>query len=149
MELSWLFFVIFFLGPFYWLVHENYWLVHSLCWSSSQPLFGHVTQQPLLHPPPPLPTMRHSVAWPDQVMKEMNFESMPHTLDLNSKMFHSMSATLMYSLFKKRYMMEQNWRNVFIGKDLSCGHVAFAWQNEIVFGIFKTVATICVVFLWK
>ena len=99
--------------------------------------------------PPPLPTMRHSVAWPDQVMKEINFESMPLTLDLNSKMFHSMSATLMYSLFKKRYMMEQNWRNVFIGKDLSCGHVAFAWQNEIIFGIFKTVATIRVVFLWK
>ena len=99
--------------------------------------------------PPPLPTMRPSVAWPYQVMKEMNFESMPHTLDLNSKMFHSMSATLMYSLFKKRYMMEQNWRNVFIGKDLSCGHVAFAWQNEIIFGIFKTAATICVVFLWK
>lgn len=27
--------------------------------------------------------------------------------------------------------MEQNWRNVFIDEDLSCGHVAFAWQNEI------------------
>ena len=93
--------------------------------------------------PPPLPTMRHSVAWPKQLRVHL------HTLDLNPKMFHSMSATLMYSQFKKRYIMEQNWRNVFIGKDLSCGHVAFAWQNEIIFGIFKTVATIRVVFLWK
>ena len=50
---------------------------------------------------------------------------------------------------QERYIMEQNRRNVFIGKDLSCGHVAFAWQNEIIFGIFKTVATIRVVFLWK
>ena len=33
--------------------HSVIRLVHSLCWSSSQPLFGRVTQQPLLHPPPP------------------------------------------------------------------------------------------------
>ena len=33
--------------------HSVIRLVHSLCWSSSQPLFGHVTQQPLLHPSSP------------------------------------------------------------------------------------------------